>query len=189
MALPATDDFTTGSDQNLTARANWTAAENDLKNEADSNDVHSTLGSENGVYWDADVFDAEQYSQGTINASQNNNWIGVAVRASATNFYGAYFDNNDEYMFKVVSGNWTQLDNTSNGVSATDVVYLEASGTDPSNLDAKINDSSVMTDNADGALDSGSAGLCGYGSGPNGRIDDWEGGNLGAARRIFITAS
>lgn len=191
MALPATDDFTTGTDQDLSARTNWSAAKNDLRVVAATDDVRPNSGAdENACFWDGDSFNDNHYSQGTISAVAIVAFVGLAVRAVSGKYYGAYGDTQNIYLFKEISGSWTQLDTKATGFSVSDDVYLEAAGTDPSDLDFQINSTSELSDNADGALDTGSAGVSGYSNFTTTRIDDWEGGNLGpVSQSDSITAN
>lgn len=188
MALPATDSFTTGSDNPLpTYSANWTANNGTITVRASTDDVYSnSTSAETCAHWNADSFSADQYAQGTINAISDGSYIGPAVRAAASGetYYGYYAADGDSYMFADVAGSWGQLGSTGAGVAATDVMRLDVEGVNPSTLTPKLNgslDTSVGSDSTNSDIDSGSAGICGYGSFDGTRLDDWQADNLGVA--------
>lgn len=187
MTLPASDAFTTGANANLTSySANWTMAQgaaSTLQVLAASDDVYpNNGGNEMGAFWNADSFNNDQYSEARISA-QAGHFIGVCVRAATGgNYYGWYAANysTSGYLFKMVSGSWTQLGSTAGQFAVSDIVRIEAEGT---TITPYVDGSSTGTPGAqtDSSLSSGAAGLCGYDSGSGTRIDDWEGGNLGSS--------
>lgn len=187
MALPATDAFTTGADAALTTySASWTNNNGAFQVLAASDDVHSnSADTETGAHWNADTFGADQYSQLTV-VNVAGACIGVSVRAaaSAATWYGYYTDNSSSYLYKIVTGSWSQIGSSGSAATAGQVIRLEVTGASTSTtLTPKLDGSTTGTPGAqtgrNDGIGSGSAGLCGYGS-LQVRGDNWEGGNLGA---------
>ena len=188
MALPATDSFTTGSNQALTVySSNWTMINGLMQVLAASDDVHSNSGaSEAGARWNADAFNNDQYSQISISAigSGNDPYFGVLVRgASAANSYYGWYTGvayGALFFFKIVTGTYTELAGGGTASAVNDVMRLEASGTTITPL---RNGSSPTGFGpvTDASLASGSAGLAGYSVASQVRGDSWEGGNIGGA--------
>ena len=179
MALPATDNFTAANGTALTTySANWTLNNGNFA--INTNAVYPNSGStENGAHWNADTFNNDQYSQGDLISEALGRAIGVAVRchASAATFYGWYNDTAGSYLFKMVAGVWTQLGADQASWAVNDIPRIEAEGTTIRGL---VNGSTVITQ-TDSAIASGSAGLSGYHAASSVRLDNWEGGDLGAA--------
>jgi hypothetical protein len=186
MALPATDSFTDSNGTALTSHsANWT--QNNGAFDIQSNALApNNSGDESGAHWNADAFDNDQYAEGVATGFAGNDGIaiGLAVRchASADTYYGFYGDSysgSGSYLFKMVSGTWTQIGDTGANWEDGDTVWLEVEGT---TLTPKVNGSTDPDIGAqtDSSIASGSAGLSGYNDGAANLIDDWEGGNLGA---------
>lgn len=182
MALPATDSFTTGSDQLITAySANWQAVSSTMQVIAATDDVAPNgAGLESGAGWTADTFNNDQYSQVVITALNVASAAGAAVRmdlGGGDSYYGYYSDSNNSYLF-VMSGGWTQLGSNAAAAAVSDVVRIEASGT---TITPKKNGSTTGTPGAqtNSTLSSGAAGVCGWDNDVNSRLDNWEGGNLG----------
>lgn len=185
MALPATDNFNR-TDGGL--GSNWTAAYGALA--ILSNQVRpNNVGDEAGLYWNADTFAADQYSQATYAVAGANDAIGVAVRMSGSgataNYYMAYCDGATLYLGKVINGVWSQIGATDSGWAAGDLIRLEVEGT---TLRVKRGSTTRLTA-TDSSISSGSAGLAGYNAFSAGRIDNWEGGNLSAGGAQTITAT
>jgi hypothetical protein len=180
-ALPATDSFTTGSDQALTTySSSWTINQGNFIVLAASDDCASDDAGDTSAHWNADSFNADQYAEATISAIGAARYIGVSVRnaASAATFYSWVGDSGDaSYLSKYVAGSYTDL-GSGNTFSASNVIRLEAEGT---TITPYINGSTTGTPGAqtDSAISSGSAGVGGAGgSAYVSRIDDWQGGNL-----------
>lgn len=181
MALPATESFTNTDGTVLSSHPNWSLNAGSL--DIQSNAVAPNQGGgESGGRWNADSFNNDQYAFGTIVAVTSGNDVGVGVRHSAggSNYYGYYGSSLDAFLFKMVTGTWTQLGSTGNGLSVNDVLHLEVVGT---GLTAKKNgsvDTSVGTSGqaTDSSLTSGSAGVTGFGDTTALRLDNWEGGNI-----------
>jgi hypothetical protein len=186
MALPATDTFT-GTDYTAlqTYSASWSISAGGFQ--IFTNSVFGTGGTDNLAYWNADAFNADQYSQAVASTNVGTGvYMGVAVRASAsTNGYVFYFDSSTGYISSIVGGAETVLGSTITAPAEGVEVRLEVSGT---TLEVFYNDVSQGT-RTSSAHSSGSAGIYGYGTSASAhRVDAWEGGNLGAAS-IDISAA
>jgi hypothetical protein len=197
MALPATDNFTTGPSQNLDSRTNWTLNSGGagclyIQNTADA--VHSVAVDENIVHWDADTFANDQYSQcSTITGRAGaTSLIGVAVRCHATAATGYYFylSGTNSYLNKLVGGSYTQLGSTGDG-GTNELMRIEAEGTTITPMCGSTpTEWASIGAQTDSSITSGYAGVSGYAEDTAHKMDDWEGGDLGAgpaARRIFVT--
>ena len=199
-ALPATDTFTGTDGTALTTySANWSLNSGNFVINTNSVAPNQAL-IEGGARWNADTFASDQYAQGKIVAvSTSGQTIGVAVRASTSgtaSYYGFYNDGSGggkTFLFKMVSGTWTQLGAIGTGLAANDVIRLEISGT---TLTPKVNGVTKSPPGAqtDSALSSGAAGLSGYSASTSNRLDDWEGGSLGSVapsprpRRVIVSS-
>lgn len=190
MALPATDVFTgTNNTQLTTYSANWTLNNGDF--DIQSNSLACDANVEAGAHWNADTFGNAQYAQcdivGTLTSGP---WVGVCVRAhaSAASWYGYYGSGDDSYVYKVVSGTWTQLGSAGSAFVTADEIRLEVSGT---TITPTRNGSGTGTPGAqtDSALSSGFAGVAGYADITDFRMDNWEGGDLGAAASVVPVVS
>jgi len=187
MALPATDTFTTGSDQLLTTySASWSNSISTFNVLAATDDVVGNAAfAEHGAWWNADTFNANHYSQVVVSAINIDQWVGAACRMTASgNYYGLYGQTNSRESFEMNGGTFTTK--AVNGtLSVSDVVRIEANST---TITCKINGSTV---GALGFTDSthtgGSAGITAYTTGS--RLDTFEGGDLAAAITFFGSAS
>lgn len=175
MALPATDAFTR-TDGSL--GSNWTQANGTNSPRVRANGIDNYDGSDDLVYWNADSFNNDQYSQ-LVYKSGSAVYLGPGVRITASNGYGLEASsNNTRYLGKIVAGVYTELANNLAAFTANDVYRMEMTGT---SLVVKVNGSNIFSV-TDGSLASGSAGLAGYGSSSGSTAwDDWEGGNLGGS--------
>lgn len=188
MALPATDDFTTGTDQTLDAySANWTINSGDPRVQASTDDVWSHDGStfDHFSHWNADSFNDDQYAQVVTTSMGGGQYLGPAVRVhtSAQSGYGWVGDSSDgSYLVEISAGSSTILGSKGGTWLVSDVARLEVTGVNPGTLDPLLNGSTENPPNTqtDSVHDSGYAGI-NYGGtdASTGRIDDWEGGNLG----------
>lgn len=181
MALPATDDFTAVSDQDLEDRTNWDeapryAGDNLLVVSADG-ELEPNGGNIQQGQWTGDSFDNDQYAEVNVTGIQNNVSIGPALRCSgiANTGYGYHFttENNSWELYKMVNGSYTTIASDSHSWTAPFDLSLEISGT---TLTAK-KDGGQVTQQTDSSISSGAAGVGGYGKG-NSEITSWEGGNL-----------
>lgn len=187
VALPATDVFTGSNGTALTTySASWTLNSGNFAINTNAITPNSS-GNECAAGWNADTFDSDQYAQGTATATNNQNHaIGVACRchttASTATYYGWYSDTgttNAAYLHKSATGTWTQLGST--GARWTDglAIRLETNGTTIRPMRTGATD--AIGSQTDSTIASGRAGLSGYSTGTNMRLDGWEGGNLGGA--------
>ena len=181
MALPATDVFTSASDQTLTAySANWTNNHNVFQVVGATDRVRANTASADCMaHWNADAFNNAQYAQGVITLEFNDGGVAVRCHASAATGYAltsSNFSTGTTYLYKYVTGTYTEISHNTEAWASSDTVRLEVSGT---TLTPKRNGalSSIGTQ-TDSAISSGSAGLAGYNNVNQIQIDNWEGGNL-----------
>ena len=178
MALPATDNFTGSNGTQLTTYSgSWTLNTGDFDIQTNALAADSS-GNESGAHWNADSFGNDQYAIITL-AAVSSAYVGPAVRcaASGATYYGWSISNYDAYGFKQVSGTWTQLYNNGTAGAASNTMRIEAEGTSI----RFIKNGSTLYTATDSAIGSGSSGVSGYGDSSTCRMDDWEGGNIGAA--------
>lgn len=144
-------------------------------------------GAESAARWNANTFNNDQYATATVVnvGTAASDGVGLAVRcsSSATTYYGMYFTGSlNMWLFKVITGSWTQLGSAVAVPADNDVLRLEVEGT---TLRPTKNGSSTGTpgNQTDSAIASGSGGVSGWGSAGSStnQIDNWEAGNLGAA--------
>jgi hypothetical protein len=144
-------------------------------------------GARSLAYYNAVTWPNDQYSQCTItNLGSSPNDIGPAVRvgASGTNAYCFYYDNGIFYLFKIVAGTVTVLQQVGGTLAIYDVLRLEVLGT---TLTAKRNGTQILTA-TDSDLASGNAGLNGFGgaSSPQ-HAAPWSGGSLIAGTAVIAS--
>jgi hypothetical protein len=180
MSLPATDDFAgTGG-----LSGSWTVQQGSPSRA--SGVMVSGSSTENTAFWNADVFNNDQYSQ--ILRSNVNNYSGPSVRCSAdtganTDMYWYVGSASGGVVYKMLNGAYTAL--FSADVAGGHTAKLTAVGTTIELFDNGVSAGSAT----DSALASGSAGAGIYGNGTD--LDDWEGGNTSvsgptAAQQIGI---
>lgn len=194
MALPATDTFTAADDTALTTySANWTL--NGGNFQINTNALASNADGANTLaHWNADAFADNQYSQITVVAlGTSYDGVWAAVRCASAAHTGYTFEGyptavDYNQLWKYAAGVGTQIGSSGTvNVQVNDVLRIEANGTTITPL---LNGVTTGTPGAqtDSSIDSGSAGVGGFGNATAGRSDNWEGGNLNAAaRRIFVT--
>lgn len=177
MALPATEDFAYSGSSAL--GANWTIQINTPQRSTDSA-CSGGGGVENAAFWNADAFNDNQYSKASF---LTDNYPAVMVRASGTGSgaWNAYvlFGATGASIQKYVNGSATSLQSLSGG-SAVVAARLEISG---STLKAFFAGAQAGTDQSDGSLSSGAAGVLVYST--TGKLDDWEGGNMAPPPAVF----
>lgn len=175
-----TENFNTLSTP-LESNSNWTISE---VNEPSSSIAISTgtiTGAyqyESIVYWSSNSFNDNQYSEIVITTkgTSSTDGVGVAVRASANDYYHLTILGDNTYeLGKAVNGVWTQLTTGSQTFADNDTVKLEASGT---TLRMYRNDVQFGSDVTDSDVSSGAPGVVGYGTGNASYADNWEGGAL-----------
>jgi len=182
MSLPATDSFNTAFAQQLTDYSpNWTNVTGSFQVPV-TDDVHSReFNVEAMARWNADVPNANQYSQIKITALGDGPGyaIGVTCRLSSSSptCYEYYGTSTASYMYAWVAGIYDQLGSSGVAYITGSTYRLECNGTDIKPLKNGImadignqTDSSVSSANY--------LGLGGYSNGSATRGDDWEGGNL-----------
>ena len=195
MTLPATDVFTGSNGTALTTySANWTLNSGNFAINTNAIAPNAST-TECAAGWNADTFNNDQYSQGTVSVTNGQTHaIGVACRCSTSGgtatYYGWYSDTgqaNAAFLHKSVTGTWTQLGSTgarwTNGLA----IRLEITGTTLRPMRAGATD--AIGTQTDSAIASGRAGLSGYGVGTSVRLDDWEGGNLTVATKAVLFMS
>jgi hypothetical protein len=202
MALPATDGFsqTSGSTQALaTYSASWTIVEGSFNVPSGANAAAAGSVNYNTARWNADTFDADQYSQSVITSTllADGTFGGAAVRcqSAAVTLYHAHTNGSDVYVDKSVAGTKSGLAGPlSQSFSAGDVIRLEVSGVGAT-VTLRVYRAAAATptvftqigsDITDTAGDritaAGSAGIFCYdfNNAGNCRITNWQGGNLAA---------
>jgi hypothetical protein len=140
---------------------------------------------ENCVIYNAFTPGNDHWAAATVTAHNVDSFVGVAVRASGTSWYGFYGDTLSRYLFSVVSGSYTVLATTGTGFAVNDVVRIEAEGT---TIRALVN-GVEWTSVTDSSLASGSAGLVTWSTGNVGRLDDFSAADIGGAAASFILPS
>lgn len=179
-ALPASEDFTGTTGNQVSSLANWANVAGDgfdiQTNEAQTD----TPNNEAADRWSSDAFNDDQYAEATLTADANTCYGGVAVRCAsgAETYYGFYSSSDDScYLFKMVASSWSQLGSSGSPYSTSSVIRLEVEGTTITpKVDGVIEDPPGAQ--TDSSIASGSTGICGYGDGAT-RVDDWGGGNVG----------
>jgi len=185
MALPATDNFNRAS-----LGANWTQVTGSLHNvEIFSSTEARSDGTSNeaAAYWNADTFADDQYSEVVLSYGDggvDSPDCGPLVRchASSEQYYLATCDvwDNIIKIYRNNGGTYTQLGaNISATIAINDTIRLEMVGT---TLEVFVNDVSQAT-RTDSTFTSGSPGMWFWRQ--RGRLDTWEGGNVGAASTII----
>ncbi len=177
-ALPATDNFNRAGPG---LGANWTDNTGTFQIVSSVDVASNTASLYVFNHWNADTFANDQYSFGTVTATSGGNNIGVSARAATGATATGYIyncDNGTHYLIKFVSGTDTTLGTAANACTVNDVLRIEANGT---SIVGKRNGLNHVGPITDSAITSGFAGLSGWGAGTTPRIDNWEGGNLGAA--------
>lgn len=180
-ALPYTDAFTVGSDTSLVSYSNWGINQGAMTVLAATDDVRgNSAGAESAGRNTSETYANNQYAQLYINNLSGSGYIGPATRlntSGTSSYYGWYPGVPDEYLFKHVTGSWTQLGSLG-GAGQSSVIYrLESNGTTHTPLQngATSSPPGAQTDSSHSA---GAAGVCGY-SNENSRGDNFEGGDLG----------
>lgn len=183
MALPATDNFASGSDQPLTTySANWSLNSGNFQARAAGN-VSANASAECGAFWNADAFGGNHYAFIT-RVAVGAEWLGPGTRhagAGTASYYGFYSNGtgSETFVFKMVSGTWTQLGSAGSvAINTNDILRLESSGTVHTPLVNGALYSSIGAQ-TDSSLSGGAGGLCGFGLVTLGNLgDNWEAGNL-----------
>jgi len=172
----ATDSFDRADAGTL--GANWTSCgSNPAYGIVSNTAASSNAEAEEAVFWNAETFADNHYSEVTVSTTASNAYIGVAVRCSTGsggNYYGFYGDNATRYIVRVVAGAYTSLATTGTGFTNGDTLRLEAEGP---TLRAYTN-GVLWTSVTDSNLTSGAPGLTSWANNNSGRLNDWVGLNL-----------
>lgn len=202
MTLPATDTFTNaGATANLaTYNSSWTVVAGGaafFRVDGATDVVYPDInGTDAMAVWNADSFNADQYSQGAGKATDTVDppWIGVAVRCATGAFTGYTLQ-----IFRDGSGTVEySLDRVNAGVfanlagagslawSSGDILRLEATGAGAT-VSLKmykngVQFGSTVSDSSASRITSGSAGIAGFSNTASlaTSLDNWEGGNISA---------
>lgn len=179
MSLPATDAFTGISGDPLSA--NWTTVTGSFQ-QGGAGTARSSHGSAvSTVIWNADTFPADQYAQALPTATSSS-IAGVIVRGS-TGSGGSYYHLSvygggaGAYIGKVINGGTDTVVIDFGGAASSvdgDVFKLEVSS---ATLKAFKNGTQIGTDQSDGSISTGAAGMIGYLA--NGQLKLFEGGAVG----------
>lgn len=185
----ATDNFNRADATDL--GANWT----DITNEAGANlgisgntaadDV--TVSARKGAFYSAITWPDDQYAEATAAAFDvDNGKLSVMVRVASAaqshydgGFSSEFAGNDDQRVWKYVTGTGTSLATQATPVAVNDLLNIEAQGT---TLKFFVNGTQQLGNITDTALTSGNAGLGLRGVTANSaKIDDWSGGDFVAA--------
>ncbi len=191
MALPATDSFTTGTDQGIASySANWALRGGDIQVSQSLDRIYSNGvgGNFSVAAWTADTFNSNHYSQlGVVNLVGSQAFVcgGPAVRIQGDRScyvlaIGGDGTNPDRARIMRISstGVGTLISsNVAHGQGATVSAKLEANG---SSLTGYVNGVSVVTA-TDSNLTGGNAGVAMAFQNTNWRGDDFTASNLGGA--------
>lgn len=183
MALPATDDFNRASlgSNWTTGYGTWTISASTL--------LHGSGSSENFVYWNADSFGADHYSQIDWSSVGGGSYGGPCVRASGSGYIAFYASGSEDYLF-YSNGNgsdWNEITSGTTGVSASDTMYVSASGSSPSvTVATKVNGGQFYSDQSTAVAYTGAAGACSY---ADAYLDNFEGDDLGGGGGANVDAA
>jgi len=172
----STDDFNRSNADPI--GGNWTTPSGASTFRIVSNSFHTTSsGSDPWIaYWNADTFDADQYSQfGVLPAIDKG---GPAVRIGTSTLNGYMYtlrQTNLTRLYKRISGSYTQIAAYTDTATTTSVFKISAVG---STLTVYIGGSQVGQE-TDTALEDGVVGAMSSTSAAN--WDNWEGGNVEGA--------
>jgi hypothetical protein len=176
LSLPATDNFNR-ADSNPVG-GNWSTGNGFNACKIASNTL-APANVEACSQWNADTFNADQYSQCNF-AVLNDGGPAVRISSSSKSCYLVTTQSGGnttaQIVYKVVAGSYTQLSSTlSNTISTSSVLKMSATGT---TIEYDI-DGSMITQITDASLSTGSAGIWFYDSDLSARADNWQGGNIG----------
>lgn len=176
----ASDSFTGSNVFSLSNySSNWTDNVGQLR--LVSNAVTGNTAGFDVASWNATSFGDAQFSQAVATAKDASCAAakGVAVQVSGTKFYYALWDRTDNHLY-VGSYNAGTIDEDDAGIdsySVNDVLRIECDGS--GNITVKRNGVTKYT-GAKTAFTGGKPGLCCYGAGSVGELDDWQGGDIDA---------
>jgi hypothetical protein len=188
MSLPATDNFNRADGG---VGANWTALQNSgavaSGHEVASNQVRGAASGFCYSRWNADVFNADHYSQAVGVNIATGFYLGPMVRMPASGAVEGYWwmvnAGGTGTLYRVDGGLFTSVQASVPLPADASVVKLTATGTGLALYDDGVQ---VGTTATDATYASGSAGICNLRDVPIALMDDWEGGNMAAAVRRWI---
>jgi len=139
---------------------------------------------QNAAYYNAVSFANDQYSQAVILGYGGGAYDapGLVLRHNGTNFYYVWLNYNGTrvYISHYNGGGWTNIGSYAT-ISAFTVGHTLRAEIEGNTITVKDNTTSIRTQDVSSVgITSGSAGISQYGNSDY-RIDDWEGGDLGAA--------
>lgn len=175
-SVVATDNFNRA---NGAIGANWTKSTvNDGLNIASNAVKSANAGSyDNAMFWNANSFANNQYSQAVITLGAGVEYEGVIVRANTTDYIIAQCregDAPDIVIYWYNGGSYTHIASQSAYDWVTgDVLRVEAEGT---TISFYVNDVLEISGSNGSIPASGSAGISMYNT--TATFDDWEGGDL-----------
>lgn len=182
MALPKTETFTGSNGTDLNDyNASWVETKNVLEIQGNACGAASS-GAESCNSWQGDVFADAHYALATVTVAPTD-CIGVACRCQAAgtgDYYGVYTCSDYYYSFENDGTTWTEKAHDTKA-SVGHKIKIEADGT-AINIykdtgGGWVKDTTLSF--TDGTHSGGYAGVTGYND-TDGRIDDWEGGNVDA---------
>jgi hypothetical protein len=174
MAIPASDNFTRANETPLAG--NWTAVTGDGLIDLVSNQLRVSVGGLHScAYWNADVFNADHYSQMTL-VTDSLTTIGVAVRcqsADRTYYYWARSGTQDTFkLWRCVNNVRDQIGSSYTITqAANDVLQLQIAG----GMLTPYHNGVAQAVQFDSSITGGSAGVYFYAAATYG--DNWSGDN------------
>lgn len=172
MALPATDNFNRADAGSL--GSNWTDQVNGAQ--IVSNTARAvTAGADQRVYWNADAFNSDHYSQvdlPNVFAGAGGPTVRAASGANTVYLLQVSPSGGSYVLYRVVAGGYANIGSGSGTVSPA-TWRLEANGSSI----VVICDGSTINTHSDATITGGAAGL--YLDTTSTELDNWEGGNLG----------
>jgi hypothetical protein len=191
MALPASDSFTNANATALnTHNAGWTMAVSSW--EIRDNKANTTVDADSYAFWNADSFNANQYSKAAISGmSSFAEYRGVIARAAGTggSFRGylVYTDGQSgaghTSISKVTGGTSSDLKVVATTFAANDIIEIRVTGTTTTTIALYKNGALVdsVTDSSSPYTD-GAAGIYSYGNTPG--LDNWQADNIAASSSV-----
>jgi len=181
MVVISTDDFTTGSNQELsTYDSTWIMIRGSSSsfNVVASTDVcqGDATANDDVASYDGDEADDDQYCKADF-TFQSDTYMGVACRCQAASTQDCYFwatDDDEWYLFDMNGGSWNLLSSGSHSNSTAEL-EIRAIGT---TISGRI-DGSEITSQTDSSYGSGKGGVHAYDVGTT--LDNWEFGDFTVA--------
>ncbi len=155
MSLPATDNFARGP---AVLGSNWTQNGSGSWAIDISNKVTFSGGGFSMVWWNADAFTADQYSQQVTSGSGSFSGPACRIDSSAVTGYAIYAQ--DTGIYKFVAGSRSSIGSYSGSFAATDTIKIACTGTSTTTVEVFKNGISLgsATDSSS-PITSGAAGM------------------------------